>query len=137
MAKQNRVAVVDGANVAYIERSEKGDPKISNLIAVREVLEKKGYRPVIIVDATLIYEIDDRKQLDALIEKQEIRQAPAGTDADNFVLELADEYGALVISNDRFEPYQDRFSWIHDRRVPLMIVNGQVELYEPKLDARE
>ena len=55
-----RIAVVDGANIAYAERSEKGDSKISNLLAVRATLEQKGYETVMIVDASLLYEIDDR-----------------------------------------------------------------------------
>ena len=65
-----RIAVVDGANIAYVERSRQGDPKISNLLAVRAALEKKGYEPLIIVDASLIYRIDDRPQLEALIQDQ-------------------------------------------------------------------
>jgi hypothetical protein len=35
-----------------------------------------------------------------------------------------------VVSNDRFEKYSQRFEWIEERRVPLMIINGEVELYE-------
>ncbi|HBY96831.1 MAG: hypothetical protein M5U01_33540 [Ardenticatenaceae bacterium] len=59
---------------------------------------------------------------------------PAETDADYFVLETAGREEALVVSNDQFEPYQDRFPWIEQRRVPLMIINGEVELYKPKLE---
>ena len=47
---QKKMAVVDGANIAYIELSEKGEPKISNIIAVRLALKEKGYEPLIIVD---------------------------------------------------------------------------------------
>lgn len=86
-----RIAVVDGANIAYAERSEKGDSKISNLLAVRATLEQKGYETVMIVDASLLYEIDDRPQLEALIDNQAIRQAPAKTDSDYFVIEVAEE----------------------------------------------
>ena len=86
-----RIAVVDGANIAYAERSEKGDSKISNLLAVRAILEQKGYETVMIVDASLLYEIDDRPQLEALIDNQAIRQAPAKTDSDYFVIEVAEE----------------------------------------------
>jgi hypothetical protein len=62
------VIVVDGANVAYIELSAKGQPKVANLVAVRHVLEQKGYEPITFVDASLIYEIDDRPQLETLIK---------------------------------------------------------------------
>ena len=129
-----RPIVVDGANVAYIEQTQDGKPKMSNLVAVREALEQKGFNPIIIVDASLIYEIDDPDQLQAFLDNQRIHQAPADTEADYFVLKTAEEEDAQVVSNDRFEEYSQRFEWVEDRRVPLMIINGEVQLYEPKLD---
>jgi len=131
-----RVAVIDGANVAYAERSKKGQPKVSNIVAVRQAVQEREYEPVVIVDASLRYEVDDKQQLDALIEDQTVRQAPAGTDADYFVLEIAGEEEGIVISNDEFERYRDQYPWIEERRVPFMIVNGQVELYERKLESQ-
>lgn len=129
-----RIAVVDGANIAYIERSQKGDPKVANLLAVRTALEKKGYQPLILVDASLVYEIDDRPQLEALIDAQDIRQVPADTDADYFIIETAEEQDALLISNDQYEAYQKDHPWIEQRRVPVMIIHENAELYEPKLE---
>lgn len=130
----NKIAVVDGANIAYIEQSHKGDPKVSSILAVRTALAKRGYEPIIIVDASLIYEIDDKPQLEALIQDQAVRQVPAGTDADYFVIETAEEYKAIIVSNDQYEPYLKQNPWIEKRRVPLMIIDGEVELYEPKLE---
>ena len=69
-----RIAVVDGSN--------------------------RGYDPIVIVDAALHHEVDDADQLEVLIRDQTIRQAPAGTDADRFILLTADEQDAVVISND-------------------------------------
>ena len=136
MGKSN-VIVVDGANIAYIEPSKKGDPKVSNITSVVSLLKEKGYQPIVIIDASLHHKVDDPEQLDALINERVIRQAPAGTDADYFVLEVADENNANVVSNDRFEPYQKDFPWIKERRIPLMIVNGEVELYDPKLKGKQ
>ena len=132
MAK--KIAVVDGANIAYIEQSQQGDPKVSNILAVRAALEKRGYEPIIIVDASLIYEIDDKPQLEALIDDQAVHQVPAQTDADYFIIETAQEHKAIIVSNDQFEPYLKEYPWIEKQRVPLMIINGEVELYEPKLE---
>jgi len=126
----SEVVVVDGANVAYAELSQKGEPKVSNLMAVRHALKQKGYEPILIVDASLRHQVDDPDQLEALIDDQVIRQAPAGTDADYFILEIAEQQGAYVVSNDEFERWRDQYPWIERRRVPLMIVKGQVELYE-------
>ncbi len=122
--------VIDGANVAYIEPSAAGEPKVSNIVAVVQELRSRGLDPLVIVDASLRHEVDDPEQLDALIDDQTIRQAPADTDADYFVLEIAEEKNASVVSNDRYEPYQDEYPWIEERRVPLMIVKGQVHLYD-------
>jgi hypothetical protein len=129
-----KTAVVDGANIAYIEKSKGGEPKIENILAVRSALEEKGYEPIIIVDATLAYEIDDRPQLEALIDNKSIHQAPAETDADYFIIQTAKETGGIIISNDRFDPFQEDYPWISERQIPVMIVNGVVELYEPKIE---
>lgn len=130
---EGKKIIVDGSNVAYLERSSNGDPKIGNIVAVRKALTSKGYDPIIVVDANLRYEIDDQHQLEALLDRQEIRQAPADTDADYFVLELADRYDSQVVSNDQYERYAEHYPWVEERRVPLMIIEGQVEFYGPKL----
>jgi hypothetical protein len=129
-----KVAVVDGANVAYMETSHKGQPKVSNLIAVRKALQERGYESIIIVDASLQYKVDDPQQLEGLLDDQTVRQAPAETDADYFVLKTAENSDGLIISNDQFEPFREEYPWIEERRVPLMIVNGHVEFYGPKMD---
>ena len=130
-----RTVVVDGSNVAFEEVSGGGKPKMSNLVKVRQELEERGFEPIVIVDASLYHTVDDPEQLDALINRSEIHQVPAGTDGDYWVLQTADNTDALVVSNDRFEPYQDQFAWIDERRIPFMIINGQVELYQPALEA--
>lgn len=132
--KKRLVAVVDGANVAYAERSREGKPKVSNLTAMRAALDHYGLKPIIIVDAALRHEIDDLTQFESLIEKQIVRQAPAGVPADYFVLRTAEEEGGIVISNDTYREARERFSWIDGRRAPFMIVNGRIEIHRPSLD---
>ena len=132
MAK--KTAVIDGANIAYAEKSKEGAPKVSNILAVRAALEKMGYEPIVIVDASLIYEIDDPQQLEALMDQQVVRQVPAQTDADYFIIETAENADAIIVSNDEYEPYKRDHPWLEERRVPVMIVNGKAELYEPKLE---
>ena len=125
--------IVDGANVAYGELSHDGNPKVSNLVATVEALQGRGYEPIVIIDASLRYEVDDPEQLEGLLDDREYRQAPAGTDADYFILETADRLEARVVSNDEFEAWADRHPWIGERRVPFMIIHGEVELYEDRL----
>ena len=130
MAEGKEVVVIDGANVAYEERSAGGKPKLSNLLRVRSELEGRGLEAVIIVDASLKYDIDDQSQLETLIQSQQVRQVPAGTDADYFIIQLADQLGARVVTNDRYRDYLEQYPWVSDRRLPYMIVKGEVVLYE-------
>ncbi len=128
-----KYVIVDGANVAYEETSAKGDPRVSNIVGMRQALMDRGYSPTIIVDATLRHEIDDPAQLENLMDNGTIRQAPAGTDADYFILKTAERQNALIVSNDSFKPYRDQYPWVNDRKVPFMIINGQIELHVPDL----
>ena len=125
-----KVVVIDGANVAYEERSAGGKPKLSNLLKVRRELEERGMEAVIIVDASLKYDIDDQGQLETLIKSQHVRQVPAGTDADFFIIQFADQLDALIVTNDRYKDYAERYPWVNERRLPYMIVKGEVVLYD-------
>ncbi|HEY0170002.1 MAG TPA: hypothetical protein VGB98_03045 [Pyrinomonadaceae bacterium] len=129
-ASGRRMVVIDGANVAYEERSAGGKPKFSNLLKVRRELEERGFEPVILVDASLKYDIDDQEQLENLIRSQQVRQVPAGTDADFFIIQFSQELDALIVTNDRYKDYADQYPWVNERRLPYMIVKGEVVLYE-------
>lgn len=129
-ANARRMVVIDGANVAYEERSAGGKPKFSNLLKVRRELEEKGFEAVILVDASLKYDIDDQEQLENLIRSQQVRQSPAGTDADYFIINLAHELDALIVTNDRYKDYAQQYPWVPERRLPYMIVKGEVVLYD-------
>jgi Zc3h12a-like Ribonuclease NYN domain len=130
VAEAREVVIIDGANVAYEERSAGGKPKLSNLLKVRRELEERGLEAVILVDASLKYDIDDQTQLETLIRSQQVRQVPAGTDADYFIIQLADQFDARVVTNDRYRDYLEQYPWITGRRLPYMIVKGEVVLYD-------
>lgn len=125
--------IIDGSNVAHEVPSEKGQPRVSNIVAMVRKVRELGYGPIVIVDASLRHEVDDPDQLEALMDQARVLQAPAGTDADFFILQSADQEGARIVSNDRFRDHVDRFPWVKERRVPYMLVRGEVQLYEPKL----
>lgn len=130
MSNGKEMIVIDGANVAYEEKSAGGRPKLSNLLKVRRELEERGFEALILVDASLKYDIDDQTQLESLIASQQVRQVPAGTDADFFIIQLAEQLDARIVTNDRYKDYAERFPWIQERRLPYMIVKGEVVLYE-------
>ncbi len=120
------VVLVDGSNVAH---ATEGDaPRLSNLIAVRDKLREEGLDPIIVVDAALRHQIDDPGAYEQLVERGEVRQAPAGTDADYFILSFARELNASIVSNDLFRDRAKQFPEARDRVIRFMIVNDEVVL---------
>lgn len=124
--ERDRVAIVDGSNVAHAAEGEK--PRLANIRLVCDKLADEGFSPVVVVDAALRHQIDDPRRYEEMVEKGEIRQAPAGTDADYFILSFARELDAVVVSNDRFKDSQKAFPDALDRIFRYMIVADEVVL---------
>ena len=122
--EETKTVIVDGSNVAHSSEGER--PLLENIRAVRNKLVEEGYEPVILADAALRHQIDEGNAFEEMIESGEIKQAPAGTDADYFILSFARELEASVVSNDRFKDRVDAFPEIRDRVIRYMIVNGEV-----------
>jgi hypothetical protein len=80
------------------------------------------------VDARLRHTIDDQAGYEEMVEAGRIRQAPAGTDADYFILSFARELDARVVSNDRFRDRESGFPDISERLIRFMVVDGEVVL---------
>ena len=120
------LVLVDGSNVAH--SSEGGQPELSNIVAVCDKLREEGYEPVVVVDAALRHQIDDRGGYERMVDDGSIKQAPAGTDADYFILSFARELDASIVSNDRFRDRQKAFPEAAKRLIRYMVVKGEVVL---------
>jgi hypothetical protein len=120
------VVLVDGSNVAHSIEGE--PPHVANLIAIREKLREEGLEPIIVADASLRHQIDEPQRYEKMIDDGMVRQAPAGTDADYFILSFARELNASVVSNDRFRDRIKQFPEIRDRMIRYMIVQDEVVL---------
>jgi hypothetical protein len=121
---ESRVAIVDGSNVAH---SSEGDrARLENIKLVCDKLEEEGFDPVVVADAALRHQIDDEAGYEAMVEAGRIRQAPAGTDADYFILSFARELDAAVVSNDRFKDRLTAFPEARENVIRYMIVNDEV-----------
>jgi hypothetical protein len=123
-AAENRTVIIDGSNVAHSSEGDK--PMLQNIRIVRAKLIEEGYQPVILADAALRHQIDDGAGFEALVEDGTIKQAPAGTDADYFILSFARELDANIVSNDRFKDRVEAFPEVNKRVIRYMIVNGEV-----------
>jgi parvulin-like peptidyl-prolyl isomerase len=120
------VVLVDGSNVAHSTEGEA--PRVANLLAIRDKLREEGDDPIIVADAALRHQIDDPKEYERMVDDGLVRQAPAGTDADYFLLSFARELGASIVSNDRFRDRIQQFPEVQDRLIRFMIVRDEVVL---------
>jgi hypothetical protein len=89
---------------------------------------EEGNEPIIVADAALRHQIDDPQRYERMIDDGIVRQAPAGTDADYFLLSFARELDASVVSNDRFRDRIKQFPEVRDRLIRFMIVEAEVVL---------
>ena len=120
------IVLVDGSNVAHSTEGEQA--QLANILAVRAKLSEEGLEPVVVVDAALRHQIDDHAGYEKLVDQGVVRQAPAGTDADYFILSFARELDARIVSNDRFRDRIKEFPDAADRLIRYMIVENEVVL---------
>ena len=118
-------AIVDASNVAHA--GEKG-ARLATLLAVRDELREEGFDPILVADAALRHQIDDKDGYEQLIESGDLQQAPAGTDADYFILKFAKDLDAMVVSNDRFRDGGKLAEAAKSRQIRFMVVAGEVVL---------
>lgn len=118
------IAIVDGSNVAH--SSEGDSARVENIRLVMAKLAEEGYEPVVVADAALRHQVDDKTAYERMVEEGVIKQAPAGTDADYFILSFARELDAVVVSNDRFKDRLEAFPEARDHVIRYMIVNDEV-----------
>ncbi len=123
---QTRIALVDASNVAHSSEGDKA--RLENIRLICEKLLHEGMEPIVVADAALRHQIDDMREYERLVEEGKIRQAPAGTDADYFILSFARELDAHIVSNDRFRDRQEAFPEARDRVIRYMIVAHEVVL---------
>ena len=131
---QGEIALVDASNVAH--STEGAEARLANILAVREKLRAEGVEPVVVADAALRHQIDDRVGYERLVDAGIVRQAPAGTDADYFILSFARELDARIVSNDRFRDRAKDFPDAGDRLIRYMIVQDEV-VFERRTRRRE
>jgi Zc3h12a-like Ribonuclease NYN domain len=118
------IALVDGSNVAH--SSEGDEARLQNIKLVVKKLISEGYEPVVVADAALRHQIDDKEGYERRVEEGKIKQAPAGTDADYFLLAFARELDAVIVSNDLFRDRAEAFPEARERMIRYMIVDDQV-----------
>jgi hypothetical protein len=62
-----------------------------------------------------MHKVDRPSSLNEFILSAEVVEAPRGTTDDLKIIQLAKEYNAHIVSNDRFLDWTDRYPWISSR----------------------
>jgi len=124
--------VIDASNVAHFGKKDDSNPKLSNILSAVKALENRGDDFVIISDASLKHGIDDKKKYARLVEEEAIEEVPAGNNADHFILDLAEEENAKILSNDLFRDFNDEFKDIQSRRIPFSFNGDEIVIGEAK-----
>jgi len=100
--------VVDGSNVLHWRDNQ---PKLETLQEVLAVLKAQGFVPGVVFDANAGHLIANRYLHDRAFGKllglpdNQIIVVPRGTPADPTVLAAARDFGARIVSNDRFRDW--------------------------------
>ena len=119
-------AIIDASNVAHC--GEGSAARVRYIRLMCDKLTDEGLEPLVVADAALRHQVDDADTYERLVESGVVHQAPAGTDADYFILTFARELGALIVSNDRFRDRLASFPELRRRIVRFMIVADEVVL---------
>ncbi len=124
--------IVDGSNVALEARTFKSGGCLKQIELVMDKLSTtRGAAVIVLVDANLRHHIDRKDDLERMINDRRVLQAPAQTDADEFILQTAEAYRARgqkvnIITNDRYldylKKYKPRFDWVKDVTKQFMFV---------------
>ncbi|NPD90092.1 MAG: hypothetical protein HGN29_15375 [Asgard group archaeon] len=122
--------ILDGSNIAWEEKGSSDKPKINNIEAMINRLSRANFKKIVTVaDAALRYQIDNQRRLDKLVKDGAMKMLPARVDGDKFILRLAEEENAMIVSNDMFKEFRETASWIDQRRIPYTILDGEVYLH--------
>ena len=124
--------IVDGSNVALEARSFKEGGRLSQIeLLTAKLAETEGAAVTVIVDANLRHHIDRKDDMEVMIKDRRILQAPAQTDADEFILLTAEYHRSrgetvVIVSNDRYQDYikrfKPRFDWVKESQQKFMFV---------------
>jgi hypothetical protein len=120
--------IVDGSNVAHAEKNRRGQAQLRNVLAIRDELRALDFFPILIyADASLPHQIDQRDELQRLVERGEIRLVPSGTSADDVIAREAKELGCYVVTNDRRLTHNVDPTW-ELQTVEFKVVDGHMVL---------
>ncbi len=108
---------MDGSNVARARGSRPAS--YDDLLAVEDSLVRSGYKPRVVVDASLRHRLipEDAAALEERLFVGDVVQVPKGTSADVWLVSESAHLGALIVTNDRMREWVARYPWLAERLV--------------------
>ena len=134
---RRRGIMVDGSNLLYWADST---PRLDSVATVLRRLEGHGFTPLVCFDANVGHLVGARYMGPDILAgrlallPEQVVVANKGTPADPLLLDIATRRGLLVVSNDRFRDWAERFPLVTtpERLVRGGIQNGRANLILPE-----
>ncbi len=126
--------ILDGSNIMHWKDNT---ADIATLRAVTDYLSQLGYTPGVVFDANVGYKISNRFLDDRALAKllhlprNQVMVVPKGTPADPTILTAAHDFGARVVSDDRFRDWEQTYPEINE---PGFLIRGGYQNGELWLD---
>ncbi|TVP72110.1 MAG: hypothetical protein EA339_07645 [Rhodobacteraceae bacterium] len=128
------VVVLDGSNVMHWKD---GKPDLQPVRDVIADLAQRGYRAGVVFDANAGYKLEGRYRHHQVLARQlglpqnRVMVVNKGEVADEMVLRVAQDFGARVVSNDRFRDWRDDFPQVAE---PGFLISGRYRQGALQLD---
>jgi len=124
--KSKGYLIIDITNILNEDKDVNGKLKVNNILKVRDAVLSLGYTPGMIADASMGYHVDNPVHYEELIKKGVVKDAPAGKEADEFVLAIAKKENCKFLSNDMYNDYKKEFGqeWVFQNRLTCKCFNG-------------
>ena len=125
--------LLDGSNIMYWNRD--CGPCLDPVLAITDEFDRQGISYIVIFDASARHVLEKKAGAGAQLQrlykrKEQFKEAPAGVQADAFLLSVADRRPeSIIISNDLYRDYQKNYPWLKQaagRRMTGMVLNGEV-----------
>ena len=130
---EREVLLVDGSNVCRNWPTSSGETSLNVLLTLLLGLVDQGFDFECIFDANIPHVLQSRAESGAEATRRHLAnelpdrmsRVPGGTDADDPILQKADERDLRVVTNDRFREKRETYPWI-ERRESERLIKGSV-----------